>query len=114
MTIAKKLYWSFGGMIALVVVLAVVNLGALMRAHAAKKNNERSFQVLRDTSTLQYELSQNQIHLNNYLLSGDGSEAEKVLRGAANVDKKIRETQEKATAEERVPLDRLDAAAQDW
>ena len=29
MTIAKKLYYGFGGMIALVFVLALVNLGAL-------------------------------------------------------------------------------------
>jgi methyl-accepting chemotaxis protein len=59
-------------------------------------------------------LSQNQIHLNNYLLSGDTSEAEKVFAGASQVDDAIRSTESKATAEERIPLERLDVAEQDW
>ncbi|PYX97439.1 MAG: hypothetical protein DMG63_14530 [Acidobacteria bacterium] len=71
MTIAKKLYWGFGGMIALALILALVNQFALWREQAAKRKTDRSFRLLRDTSTLQYLLSQNQIHLNNYLLSGD-------------------------------------------
>jgi methyl-accepting chemotaxis protein len=114
MTIAKKLYWGFGGMIALVVMLGLANLGALLREHAAKKNTNRSFQLLRETSGLQYQLSQNQIHLNNYLLSGDSSEAEKVLNGAYQVDDAIHHTEANATIEERVPLDRLNEAEHDW
>jgi methyl-accepting chemotaxis protein len=114
MTIAKKLYWGFGGMIALVVMLGLANLGALLREHAAKKNTNRSFQLLRETSSLQYQLSQNQIHLNNYLLSGDSSEAEKVLNGAYQVDDAIHHTEANATIEERVPLDRLNEAEHDW
>src|SRR4051794_17006920 len=114
MTIVKKLRYGFGGMVAMVTVLALVNLGALLREHAAKKNNERSFQVLRETSALQYELSQNQIHLSNYLLSGDASEAEKVLSGAAHVDEDIHHTEMQTTAEERAPLDRLKDAEHDW
>ncbi|HEX4663489.1 MAG TPA: methyl-accepting chemotaxis protein [Terriglobales bacterium] len=114
MTIAKKLYWGFGGMIALVVMLGLANLGALLREHAAKKNTNRSFQLLRETSSLQYQLSQNQIHLNNYLLSGDASEAEKVLNGAYQVDDAIHHTEANATVEERVPLDRLNEAEHDW
>ena len=114
MTIAKKLYYGFTGMIALVFVLALVTLGALEREHAAKKSTERSFQLLRDTSALQYGLSQNQIHLSNYLLSGDSSEADKVLNGAARLEDEIRSTEANATAEERVPLERLSDAERDW
>jgi methyl-accepting chemotaxis protein len=101
-------------MIALVVMLGLANLGALLREHAAKKNTNRSFQLLRETSSLQYQLSQNQIHLNNYLLSGDASEAEKVLNGAYQVDDAIHHTEANATVEERVPLDRLNEAEHDW
>jgi methyl-accepting chemotaxis protein len=114
MTIAKKLYWGFGGMIALVVMLGMANLGALLREHGAKKNTNRSFQLLRDTSALQYQLSQNQIHLNNYLLSGDSREAEQVLNGAYQLDDAIHHTEANATNEERAPLDRLNEAEHDW
>jgi methyl-accepting chemotaxis protein len=114
MTIAKKLYYGFGGMIAIVFLLALVNWGALEREHTAKKNTERSFQLLRDTSALQYALSENQIHLNNYLLSGDSSEAEKVLSGVTQLEDAIRRTETNATADERAPLERLNDAERDW
>ncbi|PYY14222.1 MAG: hypothetical protein DMG61_10645 [Acidobacteria bacterium] len=114
MTIAKKLYWGFGGMIALALILALVNQFALWREQAAKRKIDRSFQVLRDTSTLQYLLSQNQIHLNNYLLSGDSSEADKVLSGVTQLDEAIHRTEVKATAEEQIPLERLNDAEHDW
>jgi len=114
MTIARKLYSGFGGMIGLVFLLALVNLGALEREHTARKNNERTFQVLRETSALQYLLSQNQIHLNNYLLSGDSSEADKVISGVSQLNDSIRHIEENATAEEKAPLDQLNEAEHDW
>src|SRR2546423_6976459 len=114
MTIAKKLYWGFGGMIGLVLILASVSQFGLWREQAAKRKTNRSFQVLRDTSALQYLLSQNQIHLNNYLLSGDSSEADKVLNGVIQLDEAIRRTETKATTEEQIPLERLYEAEHDW
>ena len=114
MTIAKKLRYGFGSMIVLVFLLGLFNVGALIREHSAKKHTQRSFQLLRDTSALQYQLSQNQIHLDNYLLSGDPAEADKVISGASHLDESIHETKAKATEEERVPLDRLNEAEHEW
>ena len=114
MTIKKKLYFGFTSMVALVVFVALVNLLALSRERTAKKDTQRSFQVLRETSALQYQLSQNQIHLNNYLLSGDSSEADKVLSGVAQLDEEIHRTEENATALERTPLERLNEAEHYW
>src|SRR5215472_17388052 len=114
MTIAKKLYLGFGGMIVLALILSAVSLFGLWREGAAKRKTNRSFQVLRDTSALQYLMSQNQIHLNNYLLSGDPSEADTVLTGVAQLDEAIHRTEAKATAEEQVPLEKLNEAEHDW
>src|SRR5690349_4152994 len=114
MTIAKKLRVGFGVMIGLVFVLGLFNVGALIREHSAKKHTQRSFEVLRETSALQYELSQNQIHLDNYLLSGDPAEADKVVSGASHLDEAIHETKARATDEEKVPLDRLNEAEHEW
>jgi methyl-accepting chemotaxis protein len=114
MTIRRKLQIGFGIMIGLSFVLAMVNLFALAREHAGKRNTERSFQLMRQTSTLQYQLSQNQIHLNNYLLSGDSSEADKVIAGVSQLDDAIHRTEANATDEERTPLERLNDAEHDW
>src|SRR5690348_3465431 len=110
MTIAKKLRVGFGIMIGFVFVLGLFNVGALIREHSAKKHTQRSFQLLRDTSALQYQVSQNQIHLDNYLLSGDPAEADKVVTGASQLDEAIHETKAQATDEETVTLDRLNEA----
>ena len=114
MTIAKKLRVGFGIMTGLVFVLGLFNVGALIREHSAKKHTQRSFQLLRDSSALQYQLSQNQIHLDNYLLSGDPAEAERVVSGASHLDEAIHETKARATEEEKVPLDRLNEAEHEW
>src|SRR5215469_10488027 len=114
MTIAKKLYLGFGGMIVLALILSAVSLFGLWREGAAKRKTNRSFQVLRDTSNLQYLMSQNQIHLNNYLLSGDPSKADTVLTGVTQLDEAIHRTEAKATAEEQVPLEKLNEAEHDW
>src|SRR5205814_1292197 len=114
MTIAKKLYSRYGEMIALSLILGLVTQFALWREQAAKRKTDRSFRLLRDTSTLQYLLSQNQIHLNNYLLSGDSGEAEKVLSGVTQLDEAIHRTEAKATAEEQIPLEKLNEAEHDW
>ncbi|HET9744024.1 MAG TPA: methyl-accepting chemotaxis protein [Terriglobales bacterium] len=114
MTIKKKLYYGFGGMVGLALLLSLGNIGAIMREHSVKKSTQRSFQLLRDTSALQFQLSQNQIHLNNYLLSGDSSEADKVLSGISQLDEAIHRTELTATAEERAPLESLNEAEHQW
>ncbi|MBV9436401.1 MAG: HAMP domain-containing protein [Acidobacteria bacterium] len=114
MTIAKKLYYGCGAMVLIVFLLALINIGALERERAAKKSAGRSFQLLRDTSALQYALSENQIHLNNYLLSGDSSEADKVLTGVTNVEEGIHRTEINATLEEKMALERLEDAEHEW
>ena len=62
MTIAKKLYLGFSGMILLALILFSVSQFGLWREQAAKRKTNRSFQVLRNTSSLQYLLGENQIH----------------------------------------------------
>jgi CHASE3 domain sensor protein len=114
MTIKRKLQAGFGIMIGLSVVLAVVDLIGLARERAGKRNTARSFQVMRQTSILQDQLSQNQIHLNNYLLSGDSSEADKVISGVTQLNEAIQRTEAEATELERTPLERLNEAEHDW
>ena len=114
MTIARKLRYGFVSMVGMVALLAIVNISALERERVVKKNTSRSFQLLRDTSALQYELSENQIHLNNYLLSGDSTEADQVLSGVVQLEDAIRSTELNATADERTPLEQLNEAERDW
>ena len=78
MTIKKQLYVSFGIILATVLVLLVVNLLAVRREHDAKAAAQRSIDMTEVTSTVRFQMMQNRLHLQNYLLSGDTRDVETV------------------------------------
>src|SRR2546423_14674328 len=106
MTIGKKLYYGFGGMIALVVLVAFVNLLALGRERTARKNTEHSVELMQATSNIRFQLMQNRLYLSNYLLSGDSHEADQLETGVANLIRTAQEAQQKASEQQRIPLER--------
>jgi methyl-accepting chemotaxis protein len=114
MTIAKKLYYGIGGMIALVSLLALLNLGALVRQSSIRSASEKSFEMLREISGLQARIGDAQIQLNNYLLSGDPSEVSQLRGTLAKLDESVRQVELHATDEERGALNSLTWAAHDW
>jgi CHASE3 domain sensor protein len=71
MNIGKKLYISFGVILATVLVLLIINLMAVQREHDTKTAAQRSIDMAEATSSVRFEMMQNRLHLQNYLLSGD-------------------------------------------
>ena len=114
MTISKKLYYGFGGMIALVVLVAFVNLLALGRERTARKNTERSVELMQATSNIRFLLMQNRLYLSNYLLSGDSHEADQLETGVTNLVNTVQDAQKDASEQERVALQRVLEAEKEW
>jgi methyl-accepting chemotaxis protein len=114
MTISKKLYYGFGGMIALVVLVAFVNLLALGRERTARKNTEHSVELMQATSNIRFLLMQNRLYLSNYLLSGDSHEADQLETGVTNLINAVQDAQKKASEQERVALERVLDAEKEW
>ena len=81
MTIGKKLYVSFGAVLAMVVVLFAVNLAAVYREHSAKAAASQALQLADATDKIRFQMMQNRLYLTNYLLSGDSREADHVNDG---------------------------------
>ena len=81
MNIGKKLYLNFGIILATVLVLLAVNLIAVRREHETKAAAQRSIEMAEATSTVRFEMMQNRLHLQNYLLSGDTRDVEKMNDG---------------------------------
>jgi methyl-accepting chemotaxis protein len=81
MSIGKKLYMNFGIVLAAVLVLVAVNLLAVRREHEAKAAAQRAIEMAEATSAVRFEMMQNRLHLQNYLLSGDMQEVEKMNEG---------------------------------
>ena len=81
MSIKKQLYLSFGIILSMVLVLLAVNLVAVRREHEAKAAAQRSIDMTEVTSTVRFQMMQNRLHLQNYLLSGDTRDVEQMNDG---------------------------------
>src|SRR2546430_11925070 len=82
MTIGRKLYSSFGAVLAMVLVLFLVNLTAVYREHSAKAAAGKALQLADASDKVRFQMMQNRLYLSNYLLSGDSREVERMNDGA--------------------------------
>ena len=101
MTIRKQLYWSFGIILAMVLVLLAVNLAAVWREHEAKAAAQRSIDMAEATSTVRFQMMQNRLHLQNYLLSGDTRDVEKMNDGERLLSGALRHAQELVNSDQQ-------------
>jgi methyl-accepting chemotaxis protein len=115
MNIGKKLYLSFGGILATVVLLAVVILFAVYREHDTKAAAQRSMDMTQATSMVRFELMQNRLHLQNYLLSGDTRDVEKMNDGVRHLAEALQRAEGLANSDQqRASLEKVQQFEQSW
>jgi methyl-accepting chemotaxis protein len=83
MTISKKLYFNFGAVLAMVVLLFLINMVAVQREHTAKAAAQQSLDMAETTDTVRFQMMQNRLYLSSYLLSGDTREMERMQEGVS-------------------------------
>src|SRR5207237_1298001 len=91
MSIAKKLYCGFGGILGLLLLLSVVNGLGMGSARSAQDKTTRMFNEQRLTAEIGFQMMQNRQSLGSYLLSGDTREAENVTAGADKLQKLLQD-----------------------
>ena len=115
MTIGKKLYVNFGIILAAVLVLLVVNLLAVWREHETKAAAQRSIEMAEATSAVRFEMMQNRLHLQNYLLSGDSRDVEKMNDGLRRLGDGLHHAQELVNSDQqRSNLEKVQQLEQNW
>src|ERR1044071_8205328 len=114
MTIRKKLFYGFNGLIALVIVLALVNFIALARTRKAKENTTHSIQVLSAINEVKLQISANRSSLGSYLLSGNPNDAKKLDEGVVELHTKLQTADNLAGAQHAQQLDRASSIEDDW
>ncbi len=115
MNIRKQLYVSFGIILAMVLVLLAVNLAAVWREHEAKAAAQRSIDMTEATSIVRFQMMQNRLYLQNYLLSGDTRDVEKMNDGARLLAAALHHAQELANSDEqRAGLEKVQGLEQSW
>ena len=115
MNIGKKLYLSFGGILGTVVLLAAVILFAVWREHDTKAAAQRSMDMTQATSMVRFEMMQNRLHLQNYLLSGDTRDVEKMNDGVRRLAEALQRAQGLANNDQqRASLEKVQQFEQSW
>ena len=115
MNIRNKLYLNFGIILLTVLLLLAINLIAMKREHETKAAAQRSMDMTEATSSVRFEMMQNRLHLQNYLLSGDTRDVEKMNDGARRLSDALRHAQGLVNSEQqRSNLEKVQQLEQNW
>ena len=115
MTISKKLYVSFGAVLAMVVVLFVINLWSVHREHSAKAAASQALELADATDRIRFQMMQNRLYLTNFLLSGDSREADHVNDGIRTFGERMEIATNLSTSmEQRSALEKVQQTEQNW
>ena len=85
MTIGKKLYAGFGSILAILVVLFLVNTAFGLREGSARKSAAIALDGVNAVEAVRNQIMLNRLNLNNFLLSGDPRDEDKVNRGLTEI-----------------------------
>ncbi|HKI26558.1 MAG TPA: methyl-accepting chemotaxis protein [Candidatus Sulfotelmatobacter sp.] len=108
MTIGKKLYWSFGFILGMVLLLFFVNWVAARRAAA-------SLELAGTTNAVRSQMMLNRLYLGNYLLSGDTREVERMNEGLRILNEKLEQGKALAASDQtKSAFNKVQQLEQSW
>jgi methyl-accepting chemotaxis protein len=115
MSIGKKLYVSFGTILATVVFLFIVNWYAVHREHDAKSAAAASLELADATNAVRFQMMQNRLFLSNYLLSGDTREVDRMSEGLRTLSEKLGRGKDLSSSDqEKSALAKVEQLEQSW
>src|SRR4029077_8185132 len=108
MTIGKKLYIGFGLILGILVALFIVNIFAGFKERSARVDAST-------TESVRYQLVLNRLNMNNFLLSGDPRDEEKVTKGLNDISDLIKRGESQANNEGvRTALIQVEGTESSW
>jgi methyl-accepting chemotaxis protein len=115
MTIGKKLYYGFGAVLVILVALFLVNIIAGLKESSARKDASTALESVRTIESVRYQIMSNRLNLNNFLLSGDPRDEEKVNHGLGDITDTIKRGEAQATSEIlRTALIQVESTEASW
>src|SRR6516225_10013217 len=99
MTIGQKLYRGFGLILGILAVLLIVDLGAIWKARTASAEAKATLESVRTAEAVRYQIMQNRLNLNNFLLSGDPRDEDQVNHGFSELSDLIKRGQSQTSNE---------------
>ena len=97
MTIGKKLYAGFGLILAILGVLLVVNVTTGLVEKSARNTASMALDSKTTIELVRYQIMLNRLNMNNFLLSGDPRDEEKVNKGLSDLSDLLKRGESQAT-----------------
>src|ERR1700746_586480 len=91
MSIGKKLDAGFGMVLAILVGLFLVNTFAALRGRTARADSEASLKGLQSIESVRLKIMLNRLNLDNFLLSGEPRDEEKVNKGISELNDTLKQ-----------------------
>ncbi len=115
MTIGKKLYAGFGLILAILSLLFVVNIVTGWKESSARKDAGAALDGVRSVESVRNQIMLNRLNMNNFLLSGDPRDEEKVNKGLTDIIDQIKRGESNASSEAvRTALIQVESTEASW
>src|SRR5215831_18707989 len=115
MTIGRKLYAGFGLILGILAVLFLVNIVTGYLEKSARTNASVALDSVSTVESVRYQIMLNRLNMNNFLLSGDPRDEEKVNKGLTDMADKIKRGEAQASNEAvHTALIQVESAEASW
>src|SRR5437879_3249542 len=115
MTIGKKLYAGFGLILGILSLLFIVNIFAGFRERTARTDASTALEGVRTVESVRYQIMLNRLNMNNFLLSGDPRDEEKVNKGLNDITDQIKRGESNSSSEAvRTALIQVESTEASW
>ena len=115
MSIGKKLYAGFGLVLVILVGLFLVNTVAAFRERTLRADTAAALESVRTIETVRLQIMLNRLNLNNFLLSGDPRDEEKVNKGTTDLADSLKRGESQASSDLlRTALIQVESTEASW
>jgi len=115
MTIGKRLYLGFGSVISILLLLFFVNLLASWRESSARKDATAALENVRTIESARYQIMLNRHNMDNFLLSGDPRDEEKINKGFTDINDLIKRGEAQTTSDSvKTALTQVESTEASW
>src|SRR5262249_12527863 len=106
---------GFGLVLAILVGLFLVNIFAAFRGRAARDDAAASLESVRTIGSVRLQIMNNRLNLDNFLLSGDPRDEEKVNKGISDLSDVLKRSEAQVTADVlRTALIQVESTEASW
>jgi len=85
MTIREKLYYGYGTVVAMLVIIFAINIAATVRERSARAGAASALENVHLVETIRFQIMEDRVYLLNYLLSGDLREENQMTDGVRDL-----------------------------